>query len=227
MLPFMRIDRLAVAAVALAITAAVALFVMLGARGPRRVLEANLPDPAASGRGALLFNPHCRNVPAPDFERAPNRALSGQFENGPYGYAVTIPSGLTAYTAPDKLTPGFGIVLSWQPRVYLKVDASYDVFYDITAAGVHRRDLQGLRLHDKLLDEQATPDSLGGEPAERDRMQFQCPGDPQIYLHDGFVVMRKREIYRLELQTVPARYAQDEALLNAMQRSWRWVSVTK
>lgn len=219
----MRIDRLAIAGLAFAVTAAIALFVVLGSSGPRRVLEANLPDPAASGRGALLLNPHCRNVPAPDFDRAPNRPLVGQFDDTPYGYAVTIPSGLTARTAPDKLVQGFGIVLSWEPRVYLRVDASYDVFFDITAAAVHRRDVQGLRLHDRLLEEQATPDTLGGEPAERDRMRFQCPGDPQIYLHDGVIVMRNREIYRLELQTVPARYAQDEALLNAMQRSWHWL----
>ncbi len=151
----------------------------------------------------------------------------GQFDDAAYGYAVTIPSGVTARTPPDHPVQGFGIVLSWEPRAYLRVDASYDTFFDITAAAVHRRDVQGLRLHDKLLEEQATPDTLGGEPAERDRMRFQCPGDPQVYLHDGVIAIRNREIYRLELQTVPARYAQDEALLNAMQRSWRWLPVPK
>ena len=223
----MRIDRLAIAGIALVLTAGIAWFMGLGSSGPRRVLEANLPDPAASGRGAQLLNPHCRNVPPPDFERAPNRALMGQFDNAPYGYAVTIPRGMTAYTSPQDPVQGFGIVLSWEPRVYLQVNASYDVFFDITAAAVHRRDAQGLRLHDTLLEEQATPDTLGGEPAERDRMRFQCPGDPQVYLHDGYIVLRNREIYRLELQTVPARYAQDEALMNAIQGSWHWLPAAK
>jgi hypothetical protein len=223
----MRIDRLVIAGVALALTAAITLFIVRGSSNKRPSLEANLPDPAASGRGAQLLNPWCRNLPAPDFDRAPNRALIGQFDDAPYRYAVTIPSGLTAHAPPDKAVQGFGIVLSWEPRVYLQVHAAYDVFFDITAAGVHRRDVQGLRLHDKLLEEQATPDTLGGEPALRVRMRFQCPGDPQIYQHEGIIAIRNREIYRLELQTVPARYAEDVALLHAMQRSWRWLSVPK
>ena len=221
----MRIDRLVIAGLALALTAAITLFIVRGSSHRPAALEANLPDPAASGRGALLLNPWCRNLPAPDFDRAPNRALIGQFNDAPYGYAVTIPSGLTAHAPPDTAVPGFGIVLSWEPRVYLQASAAYDQFFDITAAGVHRRDVQGLRLHDQLLEEQAVPDTLAGEPGVRVRMRFQCPGDPQIYLHEGFIVMRHREIYRLELQTVPARYAEDAALFDAMQRSWRWLPV--
>jgi hypothetical protein len=34
--------------------------------------------------------------------------------------------------------------------------------------------------------------------------------------------MRNREIYRLNLQSVPERYAADAKVLNAMLRSWRW-----
>jgi len=223
----MRIDRLAIGGIAVAVTAATVLFAALGSSALRRAPDSGGEDPAAGGRGAQLLNPHCRNVPAPDFERAPNRALVGQFDDAAYGYAVTIPSGLTAHTAPGELTAGFGIVLSWQPRVYLQVSAAYDVFYDLTAAAVHRRDVQGLHLHDTLLEEQATQTTLDGAPAELDRMRFQCPGDAQIYLHEGFIVLRNREIYRLELQTVPQRSAQDEALLDTMQRSWHWVAVPK
>ena len=223
----MRMDRIAIGGVALVATAATVLFATYGSPGLRAAHERIGEDPAASGRGAQLLNPHCRNLPAADFERAPNRALTGQFDDAPYGYAVAIPPGLTAHTAPGELTPGFGIVLSWQPRAYLQVNAAYDVFYDITAAAVHRRDAQGVRLHDTLLDEQITPTMLDGAPAERDRMRFQCPGDAQIYLHDGFIALRNREIYRLELQTVPERSARDEALLEAIQRSWHWVSVTQ
>jgi hypothetical protein len=55
-------------------------------------------------------------------------------------------------------------------------------------------------------------------------MQFQCPGDPQTYLHDDLIVMRNRVIYRIELQTVPSRYEQDVEILGAIQSSWHWVT---
>src|SRR5579863_9214110 len=81
-LPSMRMERLALAGIALSITAAMVMFAVLGSSGPRMHRE-DTEDPAASGRGAQLFNPHCRNVPAPDFERAPNRPLVGQFDDVP------------------------------------------------------------------------------------------------------------------------------------------------
>ena len=50
---------------------------------------------------------------------------------------------------------GFVIVLSQLPRAYLRVDASYDAFYDINPAGVHQRDLNAIRLHDAVLTDEA------------------------------------------------------------------------
>ncbi len=70
----MQIDRLAIAGISLTVTAAIAVFVVLGTRGPSHVLNPNPPDPAASERGAQLLNPHCRNLPAPDFERRTGRS---------------------------------------------------------------------------------------------------------------------------------------------------------
>ena len=219
----MRTDRLVVAGLALAATVATVLVAIYDFRGPSGVV-AHVSDPARSGRGAWLLNPYCRNVPRPDFGQPPNVPLTGEFDDTPYGYAVTIPSGLTAYAGAEHPPQGFGIVLSWDPRAYLRVDAAYDVFYDITAEAVHRRDAGAVRLHDKLLADQTKPDMLGGELAERSRMQFQCPDDQQTYLHDDLIVMRNRVIYRLELQTVPSRYEQDAAILGAIQHSWRWVT---
>jgi hypothetical protein len=220
----MRMDRLVLGGLALAGTAAMVLVSVLGFRGGSGgALARTGRDPALSGRGAWLLNPYCRNVPQPGFGRPSNLARSGLFEDVPYGYSVTLPAGITAYASADHPLQGFGIVLSWEPRVYLHVGAAYDVFYDMTAAGVHRRDVQGLRLHDKLLEDAAATDVLGGEAAERYHMQFQCPGDPQVYVHDDFIVMRNREIYRLELQTVPSRYGHDAQLLTDLQHSWRWL----
>jgi hypothetical protein len=50
----------------------------------------------------------------------------------------------------------------------------------------------------------------------------QCAGDPRIFIHDDVIVVRNREIYRVNLQSVPERYASDVKLLNLMLRSWRW-----
>jgi hypothetical protein len=46
-----------------------------------------------------------------------------------------------------------------------------------------------------------------------------------VYIHDDVIVMRRREIYRVDLQTVPERYSQDVKLLEGIVRSWRWVPV--
>ena len=57
--------------------------------------------------------------------------------------------------------------------------------------------------------------------------RVQCAGDPRIYIHDDVIIMRNREIYRLNLQSVPERYATDVKVLNAMLRSWRWQAIRK
>jgi hypothetical protein len=228
----MQMKRFVIAGAALIAAAGITALVLLGSggavgtpSGSRGSPSEREADPAASGRGALLLNPYCRNVPAPGFDRPPNVAHTGQFDDAPYGYTVVIPAGVTAYSSQEKPTPGFGILLSSEPRAYLRVDASYDVFYDLTADAVHRRDVGAVRLHDTLLADQSAPDALDGTGGGRYRMQFRCPGDPQIYIHDALIVMRNREVYRLELQTVPARYEGDARLLVAMQRSWHWVAV--
>jgi hypothetical protein len=38
-------------------------------------------------------------------------------------------------------------------------------------------------------------------------------------------VVRNREIYRLNLQTLPERYADDVKVLDALLRSWRWQAI--
>jgi hypothetical protein len=105
------------------------------------------------------------------------------------------------------------------------VDAAYDVYYDITAAGVHRRDINAIRLHDLLVSDQASSYSLDHAAGGRYVTRVQCAGDARVYVHDDVIVMRNREIYRLDLQSVPERYAADVKALNAMLRSWRWQAI--
>ena len=138
---------------------------------------------------------------------------------------MTIPQQLTAYTPAGGPARGFGIVLSWMPRAYLRVDAAYDVYYDITADGIHRRDLNAIRLHDDLLADQPASLNLDRTSGGRYLTRVQCAGDAHVYIHDDVIVVRNREIYRLDLQSLPERYASDVKVLDAMLRSWRWLAV--
>jgi hypothetical protein len=167
----------------------------------------------------------CGGPPPAGFDQAPNHPRAGDYVNAPYGYALTIPPGRTAYAGAQGPERGFGIVLSWTPRAFLRVDAAYDVFYDITAAIVHLRDLNAIRLRDVVLSDHIAAASLAHEPGGRYVTRVQCAGDPTLYIHDDVIVMRRREIYRVDLQTVPERYAQDVKLLEDIVRSWRWVPV--
>ena len=207
-------------ATALAIGASVIIvaitFAFVGHSAQPRVLEAH----ALRHR----IDPYCGGWPPAGFGHPPEVAHTGTVVNARYGYAVEVPAGLTAFTAPDQLG-GLGIVLSWTPRTFLRVQALYDVFFDISAGNVHLRDVGAIRLHDRLLGSASTPWSLDGTPGGRYRMQLQCPGHPQIYVRDDVIVVRNREIYRLDLQSVPSRYAADAQLFEQMLRTWRWVPI--
>lgn len=175
---------------------------------------------AARARGEF-----CGTQPPSGFDQPPNVARTGRYLNQLYGYSVDIPAPLSAYAKSGGPERGFGVLLSWLPRVYLSVDAAYDVFYDITADGVHRRDLNAIRLHDLVLDDQPASYFLAHTRGGRYVTRVQCAGDAQVYIHDDVIVVRNREIYRLNLQSVPGRYANDVKVLEGLLRSWRWQGV--
>ena len=162
-----------------------------------------------------------RGLP-PGFEAAAQRARSGRYVNPAYGYSVEIPAGLTAVVSLASPQRGFVVPLSDSPLAYLRVDAAYDAYYDITPAGVHQRDLNTIRLHDAVLGDEAAAESLSRERGGRFSVRLQCRGDVDIVVHEAVIVVRRREIYRLDLQSTPERLAKDRRQLDAMVRSWRW-----
>ncbi|HEY6451697.1 MAG TPA: hypothetical protein VIX87_03785 [Steroidobacteraceae bacterium] len=181
------------------------------------VLAAAVPCAYGQSREA-----YCGAALLADFDPAADRAHSGRYVNSTYGYSVTIPPGLTAVTSASGPERGFMIRLSTAPRAFLSVDASYDAFYDITAAGVHRRDLNTIDLHDAVLEDAVAAATLAHSAGGRYRMRVQCRGHSSVGVHEEVIVLRKREIYRVDLQSTPERYAQDERLLEAVLKSWRW-----
>jgi hypothetical protein len=168
---------------------------------------------------------YCGAIPPAGFEAPPNQAHTGRYVNHTYGYSVAIPAGLTAFTSARGPERGFIIGLSDRPHGFLRVDASYDAFYDITAAGVHRRDLNALRLHDAVLSDAVADAMLDQVPGGRFVMRLQCRGEAAAQLHEEIIVLRNREIYRLDLQSTPERYAADRLRLDAMLKSWRWEAI--
>ena len=159
------------------------------------------------------------------FEQPTAQTHVGRYVNNVYGYSVDIPVGMQALTGASGPERGFVIPLSQAPRAYLRVDAAYDVFYDITADGVHRRDLNTIRLHDQLLSDQSGTVALAREPGLRAVIRLQCRGGSEILVHEEIIAVRQREIYRLDLQSTPDRLGEDERALNVLLKSWRWEPV--
>jgi hypothetical protein len=165
---------------------------------------------------------YCGDLPRRALEQPGTDARTSRYVNKTYGYSVNIPVGLQAFTSASGPERGFIIALSQDPRAYLRVDASYDAFYDITAEGVHRRDLNTIRLHDTLLGDVSSEVALAREPARRFVVQMRCRGGGDVVVHEEIIAVRNREIYRLDLQSTPQRFDDDERQLNAMLKSWRW-----
>jgi hypothetical protein len=182
---------------------------------------------AAAAHVAAARGEYCGTLPATGFDQPPNVLHTGRYLNEVYGYSVRIPAPLHAFTPAAGPDRGFGIVLSWTPRAYLSVDAGYDAFYDIDADGVHRRDLNAMRLRDQVLSDQAAASELAHSAGGRYQTRLRCAADGQVYVHDDVIVVRNREIYRVDLQTVPERHAADVKVLQALLRSWRWAPIAK
>jgi len=176
------------------------------------------------GASAQSRDDFCGRGPPLGFDLAPERTHSGRYVNAAYGYSVVIPVGLAGVVSAMGPQRGFVISLSEMPRAFLRVDAGYDAFYDITAAGIHRRDLNTIRLHDAVLADEAAEVLLSQQAGGRFLTRLQCGGG-DIVMHEAVIVVRSREIYRLDLQSTPDRFVQDRRQLNAMIRSWRWEAI--
>lgn len=181
-------------------------------------LAAALPRPLI----AQTRDDYCGSAPIPGVQRQVGSLPERRYVNRSYGYSLQLPANESIFVAPEGPERGFTLVLSTQPRALIRVDAAYDVFYDITPEGVHRRDVNTLRLHDTLLHEQDSATMLAGEPASRSSFRFTCRGSAEELVHEAVVAVRRREIYRLDLQTTPQRAEVDARLLSALVRSWRW-----
>jgi hypothetical protein len=189
------------------------------------VIGALMVSVLASGASAQSREDYCGHGLPQGFEPAAERMRGGRYVNASYGFSVEIPAGLGGVVSAIGPERGFLIALSQMPRAYLRVDAGYDAFYDITPASVHRRDLNTIRLHDAVLADETADASLSHEAGGRFLTQLQCHGAGTVFVHEAVIVVRRREIYRLDLQSTPERLTQDRRQLDALIRSWRWEAI--
>ena len=178
--------------------------------------------PLAAQTGEAYCGP---TVPA-GFDQSPVHARTGHYVNSTYGYSLTIPAGLTAYTDQSGPERDLFMMLSQSPRATLTASALYDIFYDITAPGVHSRDINAIRLHDALLDDRAEDSALDKVAGGRYVLLVQCHGEAGPLVHDELIVLRNREIYSQDLQSSPERYETDRRVLDAIARSWHWTRIS-
>ena len=171
---------------------------------------------------ALSRDDYCADRLSFELAQPSSTPRGTRYVNSTYGYSVAIPTGSQLLTRADAPERGFFLALARTPRGYLRVDAAYDVFYDITAEGVHRRDLNAIRLHDAVLEEQSVAVQLAREPALHSVVRLKCRGHTETLVHESIVTVRRREIYRLDLLSAPERLAEDERLFERLWRSWRW-----
>lgn len=125
---------------------------------------------------SATFAAECGNFPAPDFESKENSSFKGRYENPNYMYAVTIPNGLTGYSAPpDSPQHGFGIVIDWKTHAYVMFDSSANSLeYKSTkeALSNHLKSLRADGADVKYIKTKKT--QLGRNPATRTEINYSC-----------------------------------------------------
>ena len=170
----------------------------------------------------------CGNFPAPGFDGPEMRHFAGQYRNRNYGFAVTIPEGITGHDAQDPAPHhGFGVVLSWEPRAYIDFDGSYNAL-ELSLRETVAKDLEWLRQDSKRVHSVATKVSkLGPLRARRQIVYHNCNGHTDTFVDDYMVALSHdgKITYTARLMTTASRYRQDRRLFEEFLRTWKLSNV--
>jgi len=170
----------------------------------------------------------CGNFPAPGFDAPENRHFVGEYRNPNYGFAVTIPKGFTGHDAPDPAPHhGFGVVLSWEPRVYIDFDGSYNA-NDLSLRATEERNLGYLRQDSASVQSVSSRAfKLGPLPARRQVVYHTCAGHQGVSVDDQVIALsRDKSItYTAWLMTTTSRYEKDLKLFEKFLRTWKLSSI--
>lgn len=170
----------------------------------------------------------CGNFPAPGFDAPEMRHFAGQYRNRNYGFALTIPKGITGHDAPAPAPHhGLGVVLSWEPRAYIEFDGSYNAL-ELSLRETEVKNLEYLREDSESIQSVSSKLSrLGPLHARRQVVYHNCKGHADTFVDDYIVALSRdgKIAYTARLMTTASRYGQDRKLFEEFLRTWKLSNV--
>src|SRR5437867_13087942 len=138
----------------------------------------------------------CGDFPAVGFDSPEMSRFVGEYSNPNYDFGVRIPDGFVGHGSPPPMPHhGFGVVLSWEPRVYISFDGSYTVETRTSATPsvdqVQAQALEWVREEsDRVISVRKTRTRLGSLPARRHVVFRTCANRPFVFVLAGLFTLR-------------------------------------
>ena len=148
------------------------------------------------------------------------------YTNKTWGFAVSIPRGMTAYSQSSPPYHGVWFVLGDPPHgsIVMSGEANSLEFKTPRAAALD----QSRMLREEVKQVKSSSISttrLAGLPAARVETTYRCKGDPQTYLEVHVLVIRSRQdpVYDIVLVTTVDHAREDRAVFDRVLRNWQFI----
>jgi hypothetical protein len=173
----------------------------------------------------------CGDFPALGFDSPEMSRFVGEYSNPNYDFGVRIPDGLVGHSSPPPMPHhGFGVVLSWEPRVYISFDGSYTVETPTSATPsfdqVQAQTLNWVREEsDRVISVRKTRTRLGSLPARRHVVYRTCANRPGVFVVDEVIALLGGVTFSATLLSVDHRYMNDRDIFERFLRTWHVTGV--
>lgn len=173
----------------------------------------------------------CETYPPKEME--PVYTYQGRYENGAWGYAVSIPKGYKGglYQDPGAPQHGIMVILSWEPRATIRFEGEansleeestgrpLDPFghciFSLNTIRQYAKDIKSYEMHKA---------KLGSLDGYKYIVRYSCPDRSDIRVKETIVaVSGKSPVYRLTLETSEQRYKKDHIIFKQMLSTWRLI----
>jgi hypothetical protein len=156
------------------------------------------------------------------------REYRGFYENKAYSYSVTIPDKFVGLDSPNPFyQTGFGIILGVEPRSYILVDSQHNALGFDRAADAASRFLTHLQKRGTTVQSSKITEQVLGELKAAELVaNYTCSGSNERYTRVSIVAISpdKTKLYELTLFAHADRYEQDLNVLDALARSWKYLT---